>query len=1006
MPAANVRCAHGGRRLAPLDAHALLSVTFVLRTRPDGQPVPDFRHWQSTPLSRRRRVSVAEFARFHGAHPDDLAAVAAFAASHGMSVLERDAASATLVARGTVAQMNAAFGIALCDCKSPLHTPRDRRLHHGHDGRRRAPGKQHHRGFEGPVHLPPELDGIVMAVFGLDNRILGGVNGASGDPPGSSQLSVPTIAQLYNFPTTGAAGQTLGIFNGGGNYDPADIASYIAGLPSGYTTAPTVQEVDLTVDGTTYKNDKTKVTSPSSGDYEITQDIETAATIAQGATIAVYCTVSNEDGWLAFLKAALFPAAGQPAPSVLSSSWFISAADNSGSVGSGVQDTLSAMFAKAAPLGVSIFIALGDSGADSGLGDGKCHVQYPGSDPWVTSVGGTVIGNIVSGPPTTFDEWVWSEEPSSGATDGGVSDYFSTPAYQTDAGVSPTSKNDSKVRRGVPDIAGNSAGGSAYSGLIIGGSGFSYYGTSCAAPLYAGLAAALNQALGEPIGFLNPTLYAFGASVCRDVTTGNNNSNDGSSAPYYTAGAGWDACTGWGSINGNALLQVFQALFKKQCAFIIDESTYGQDEVELQLPGAATFPAGWVEVDGFRPSELFAGGDLNHPVAVPSFSATLDPSLPPAVASAIQGMLVAPAFAAPVVPTDPSLPNEPQGFLFPFTLGFNSDAGFVAMRNASPAITSTFVTLGTSVTVGANTVQNTGTIELTTGEDPRFVNVNPQNAGQYPFWLSFDLRFFKVVVPPGGTASRFNATMTTNWQDAPGFIAQAIKNLDSGDAAGDTFDPGLTQDEGASALEFQQQDNAGNFVFNFAVARVRLLAKSAATARNVRVFFRLFQAQNTVSDFNQRHQRRTASPPTARPTATRSRCSAPRPTGGNLEYVTIPCFATERIVLSDPGKSMAEQQDAPNARDLATNPGGEADYYFGCWLDINQPQLNVIPSSPPAGNLDGPFPSGVLGPIQAAIEPVSASVPDCGNPLRRYAGPVRCRRQHVGQARPAQHRLA
>lgn len=239
---------------------------------------------------------------------------------------------------------------------------------------------------------------------------------------------MPTIAQLYNFPTTGAAGQTLGIFNGGGNYDPADIASYIAGLPSGYTTAPTVQEVDLTVDGTTYKNDKTKVTSPSSGDYEITQDIETAATIAQGATIAVYCSVSNEDGWLAFLKAALFPAAGQSAPSVLSSSWFISAADDFGSVGSGVQDTLSAMFAKAAPLGVSIFIALGDSGADSGLGDGKCHVQYPGSDPWVTSVGGTVIGNIVTGPPTTFDEWVWSEEPSSGATDGGVSDYFSTPA--------------------------------------------------------------------------------------------------------------------------------------------------------------------------------------------------------------------------------------------------------------------------------------------------------------------------------------------------------------------------------------------------------------------------------------------------------------------------------------------------------------------------------------------------------------------------------------------------
>jgi hypothetical protein len=960
--------AHGGRRLAPLDAHEQLSITFVLRTRPDGRPLPDFHDWQRTPLSRRRRLSVAEFTRIHGAHPGDLATVAAFATSHGMSVLERDAASATLVARGTVAQMNAAFGITLCRCESPLHTPRERRLHHGHDGRRRAPTTQHHRGFDGPVHLPPELDGVVTAVFGLDNRILGGVNG-SGDPPGSTQLSVPTIAQLYNFPTTGAANQTIGIFNGGGNYDPADIANYIAGLPSGYTSAPNVTEVDLTVDGTTYKNDKTKVTSPSNADYEITQDIETAATIAQGATIAVYCTVSNEDGWLAFLKAALFPAAGQPAPSVLSSSWFISAADDESSVGSGVQDTLSAQFAKAAPLGISIFIALGDSGADSGITDGKCHVQYPGSDPWITSVGGTVIGNIVAGPPTTFDEWVWSEEPTSGATDGGVSDYFPQPAYQSDAGVNAKSKNDNKVRRGVPDIAGNSAAASAYSGLLIGGSGFSYYGTSCAAPLYAGLAAALNQALGEPIGFLNPTLYAFGASVCNDVTTGNNDSNDGSGAPYYSAATGWDSCTGWGSINGNALLQVFQALFKKKCEFVIDETTYGQDEVELQLPGVASFAAGWVEVDGFRPSELFTGGNLNSPVAVPSFSTTLDPSLPPAVASAIQGMLVAPAFAGPVLPLDSSLPNEPQGFLFPFTIGFNSDSGFLAMRGASPAITSTFVTLGTQIVVGSNTLENTGTIELTTGEDPRFVDVNPKNPTQYPFWLSFDLRFFKMVVPPGGNASRFNATMTTNWQDAPGFIAQVIKNLDSGNTAGDTFDPGLSQDEETSALEFQQKDNSGNFVFNFAVARVRLLAKSAATARTVRVFFRLFQAQNTVSDFNT-----SATSGTYRFASDGTTYGHKIPllgtqtdAGGNLEYVTIPCFATERIVLSDPTKSMADQQDTPNARDLATNPGGEADYYFGCWLDVNQPQLNVIPSSPPAGNLDGPWPAGILGPIQAAM---------------------------------------
>ena len=34
--------------------------------------------------------------------------------------------------------------------------------------------------------------------------------------------------------------------------------------------------------------------------------------------------------------------------------------------------------------------------------DGKAHVQYPGSDPWVLSVGGTTVGNIVG---SSFDEY-------------------------------------------------------------------------------------------------------------------------------------------------------------------------------------------------------------------------------------------------------------------------------------------------------------------------------------------------------------------------------------------------------------------------------------------------------------------------------------------------------------------------------------------------------------------------------------------------------------------------
>ena len=131
------------------------------------------------------------------------------------------------------------------------------------------------------------------------------------------------------YPNTGAANQTIGIFNGGGNYDPKDIKDYINGLPTGYRTQPTINEVDLKVDGTTFKNDPTSVSSWSNGDMEITQDIETAVTVAQGVTVQVYCSTSTEDGWSAFLSRVMAPQGTENTPTVLSSSWFINTRDDS-----------------------------------------------------------------------------------------------------------------------------------------------------------------------------------------------------------------------------------------------------------------------------------------------------------------------------------------------------------------------------------------------------------------------------------------------------------------------------------------------------------------------------------------------------------------------------------------------------------------------------------------------------------------------------------------------------
>jgi hypothetical protein len=213
-------------------------------------------------------------------------------------------------------------------------------------------------------------------------------------------------------------------------------------------------------------------------------------------------------------------------------------------------DAIDATLQEAVALGVTVLCASGDSGTDCEIGNGKAHALFPASDPFITACGGTSISNV-SG--SNFAEVVWNDGSPNGAGGGGVSDFFALPAWQRSAGV-PGSLNDGKVRRGLPDVAGNADENSGYM-LILGGSSVGPIGgTSAVAPLYAGLLALVNANLGARVGFLNPALYGVaGPFAFRDITIGNNAYNG---VPGYHAGPGWDACTGLGSIHG-AHLQDF-----------------------------------------------------------------------------------------------------------------------------------------------------------------------------------------------------------------------------------------------------------------------------------------------------------------------------------------------------------------------------------------------------------------------------------------------------------------
>ncbi|HEX4066359.1 MAG TPA: choice-of-anchor D domain-containing protein [Acidobacteriaceae bacterium] len=594
----------GSKLLGPVDASERVRVTILLRPKPGSPDIPDLQHWQDTPPEKRTYLSPDEFFERHGAAQDELDAVLEYLANKGLHNIDAHAGRRRIVAEGTAAEMNAAFAVTLNRYRVPERTI-ERRSHEGKVrpfAEHTPGGEQVHRGFEGPVYLPSKLVGIVTAVIGLDNRRLGVPAGnGTGDPAGAQYLDPATIARRYNFPTNSAAGQTIGIFeSGGAAYLHSDITAFINNLP-GPPAQPQLFDISLNS-----SNNPALVTNPPTGAvFECIIDVAIAAAAAPGVNINVYFTDGSEAGWEDFFQRAIFPLAGDHPPSVLTASWVPFLSDDAGSIGllsnpGSPVSIFHGYLRSAAHRGITVFMALGDWGSNNLKGGTKCHVSYPNCDPFVTSCGGTILGDANNTPPPLFNEWAWSDANVASqfdlapydATGGGVSDTFNRPPFQAAAGVLPISKNDGGVRRGIPDVAGMVA----QSGFFVAGAGgWEGVGTSAVSPLYAGLIATINAFLGRNVGFLNPTLYRYGAQICNDITIGNNDSGLTPDAPFYTTDIGWDACTGWGSLDGMRLLAAL-APASLLSVLVPDRGNFGnccldsfvEETFTLNNPGFAT----------------------------------------------------------------------------------------------------------------------------------------------------------------------------------------------------------------------------------------------------------------------------------------------------------------------------------------------------------------------------------------------------------------------------------
>ena len=288
---------------------------------------------------------------------------------------------------------------------------------------------------------------------------------------------------------------------------------------------------------------------------ETTMDLEVAHAVAPDARLVVVNAVPTLQGDGNYEKIAkMFEEADRRFPGAiwsLSIGWacdkLLTAADLA---------PVRAALSMAQSHGTSAFTASGDNAGLQCKG-GDDWSSPPGPDdvgldaisslPEMTAVGGTALSLDQDG--MWLSEQAWFDPPLSTGSSGGVSALFPRPQWQQ--GVS--SDRDS-THRLSPDIA---AAADPFTGVrivlnqqvLVGG------GTSQSAPIWAGLAAVMNQYLiahgGRPLGAVSPLLYRVASGAVRpafrDVSLGAN--------AVDVATPGYDLVTGLGPPNVDNLVR-------------------------------------------------------------------------------------------------------------------------------------------------------------------------------------------------------------------------------------------------------------------------------------------------------------------------------------------------------------------------------------------------------------------------------------------------------------------
>ena len=459
-------------------------------------------------------LSVQQFTDQFGPTAGDYDKVIAYAKSHGMTVSRTYANRMLVNVTAPVSSVNQAFHVTMHTYQHPVES----------------------RKFFAP-DVEPSIDKEVpiLSVQGLSDYDLPHpmlkmatrntvVSNVTGSGPDGQFLGSDMRAAYAPGVTLDGTGQTVGLIELG-PYNLSDVQAYFSTINQSLNVP--IYNVLLNVDGVCSG-------TPATGgcdDGEEVIDIEQAISMAPhlSALIVYEAYGANSDALTAFTQAANDNIAKQLS---LSFGW-----GGTPSTEPGYEQ----IFMELAAQGQNTFVASGDSGANVG------GVGYPGNSPNITDAGGTDL--TTTGPGGT-----WLSESGWIGSGGGWNTQSPIPNYQT-AAINSANQG-SPSYRNIPDVSmeANTDNYFCANGSCQGGVG----GTSLAAPRWAGFLALVNQgANGNPVDFLNQSVYALGqtsnyTNLFHDITTGNDFNS--SSPNLFSAVAGYDLVTGWGSPIGQNLI--------------------------------------------------------------------------------------------------------------------------------------------------------------------------------------------------------------------------------------------------------------------------------------------------------------------------------------------------------------------------------------------------------------------------------------------------------------------